>query len=253
MRRISIPALALCAGVAMTGYGKKAEAPATAEPAAPAAPAGDEKKEEAVDAGLAVPEGAKVFFVEPKDGAEFTLAAGEDKAKVHVKFGIEGMEVKPAGEIVAGTGHHHIIINGPGTEFGQPVPKNETHIHYGGGQTETDLELGAGTYELTMQFANGAHLSYGDKMRATVKIGVKAADPTAGGANSAAEAKAGAPAAAAEAAGEAAPAPAADAAPAAAAPAAAAPAAAAPAAAAPAVAAPAADAPAAAAPAGKAE
>ncbi|MCB9740395.1 MAG: DUF4399 domain-containing protein [Deltaproteobacteria bacterium] len=198
MRLITIPTLRIfstaCAlGLTLVACGKKAETPA-AEPAAAAAPATDEKKEEAVDAGLAVPDGAKVFFVEPADGAEIALPAGAEKAKVHVAFGIAGMEVKPAGEVVAGTGHHHIIINGPGTDFGQPVPKNETHIHYGGGQTETDLELAPGSYELTMQFANGAHLSYGDKMRASVKIAVKAADPTAAGANSAVEAKEGAPA-----------------------------------------------------------
>lgn len=115
---------------------------------------------------LAVPEGAKVFFVEPATGAEVT-------SPVKVKFGIEGMQVKPAGKLEAGTGHHHIVIGPAGIEAGKAVPKNETHIHYGGGQTEAELELEPGTYSLTMQFADGNHISYGPKMAATVEIVVK--------------------------------------------------------------------------------
>jgi len=50
-----------------------------------------------------IPKG-KVSFSEPADGAEI-------KGKVKVVMGVEGKEIKPAGEIVEGTGHHHILIN----------------------------------------------------------------------------------------------------------------------------------------------
>ena len=29
---------------------------------------------------------------------------------VYIEFGVKGMEIKPAGEIVKGTGHHHLLI-----------------------------------------------------------------------------------------------------------------------------------------------
>jgi hypothetical protein len=191
-RPARIPAftLALLGAFGLVACDKPAPSGAgAAEPAAAAAPA--------ADPGLAVPAGARVFFVAPADGATFEVPAGAEKAKIHVTFGIEGMTVRAAGEVVPGTGHHHIIVNGPGTERGAAVPANESHIHYGKGQTEADLELGPGAYTLTMQFANGQHLSYGEQMRAKVAIKVKAADPTAAGASSAKEAAAGADAGAA--------------------------------------------------------
>jgi hypothetical protein len=173
-------ALLLCVG--FSGCAKKADVEGNGGVKSAATMAeDDEKREAAVDAGLAVPDGARVFFVSPADGVVIEGPVGVEKVKVHLVFGVEGMTVKPAGEIIAGTGHHHIIIDAAGTDFGQPVPKNDTHIHYGGGQTEADVELAAGTYTLTLQFANGAHLSYGDKLRSSLRVIVKAADPIPAG------------------------------------------------------------------------
>jgi hypothetical protein len=123
------------------------------------------KKKTKVSKGV-VPEGAKVFFVEPADGAELS-------SPVMVKFGLEGMEVKPAGQLDEGTGHHHIVIGAVGVAGGEQVPSDDTHIHYGGGQTEAELELEPGEYSLTMQFADGNHISYGPQMSATIKVTVK--------------------------------------------------------------------------------
>ncbi len=116
-----------------------------------------------------VPEGAGVFFVNVEDGA--TL-----KSPIHVEMGVEDMEVQPAGEIVAGTGHHHIIINNANgyLERGEVVPMNETNIHFGKGQIEYDLELEPGTYTVTLQFANGYHESYGERLSKTIEINVVA-------------------------------------------------------------------------------
>ncbi|NVK28144.1 MAG: DUF4399 domain-containing protein [Flavobacteriia bacterium] len=115
------------------------------------------------DENLAVPEGARVYFVNIEDGATVS-------SPVHVEMGVEGMTVNPAGELVPGTGHHHIIINKGHISNGDVVPSDEHHIHYGGGQTEADLELEPGAYTLTMQFANGLHQSYGEQMSATVEV-----------------------------------------------------------------------------------
>lgn len=113
-----------------------------------------------------VPEGARVFFVEPADKAKVP-------STFTVKFGVDGMEVKPAGELVEGTGHHHLIIGPAGIEVGKQVPTDEKHIHYGKGQTETELTLTPGEYDLTLQFADGMHMSYGPPMSATIHVTVE--------------------------------------------------------------------------------
>lgn len=120
----------------------------------------------------APPAGAKVLFEEPADSAEVKGAPAEDKVSVHIKMGVEGMEVKPAGEVVSGTGHHHVIVDGIAVPMGDVVPKDDTHIHFGKGQTEADLALSPGDHTLTLQFADGIHRSYGPTMSTTVKIKV---------------------------------------------------------------------------------
>jgi hypothetical protein len=111
---------------------------------------------------------ASTFFVSPKNGETVT-------PKFKVKFGIKGIKIRPAGEDVADkkSGHHHLIIDGMAIAEGQPVPTDDTHKHFGKGQTETELELAPGVHSLTLQFADGAHLSYGPKLSQTINIEVK--------------------------------------------------------------------------------
>lgn len=116
-------------------------------------------------AAVVAPKNAKVFFVEPADGAVV-------KSPVKVKFGVDGMKVQAAGELVDGTGHHHVIIDGKALDLGAVVPKDETNLHYGKGELEAELTLSAGEHTLTMQFADGAHRSYGPGMSATIKVTV---------------------------------------------------------------------------------
>lgn len=109
---------------------------------------------------------AKVYFTEPKDGATV-------KSTFHAKFAVEGLKVAPAGEIVPGTGHFHIIIDEPVVEEGAVVGMDDKHIHYGKGQTEADLTLKPGKHKLTLQFADGAHRAYGANLSQTIHITVK--------------------------------------------------------------------------------
>ena len=120
-------------------------------------------KAETSDKGI--PEGAKVMFIAPADGATV-------KGPVQVKMGVEGMTVKPAGTIEAKTGHHHIIVDDKSIAQGTVVPADETHIHFGKGQTETELKLAPGKHTLTLQFADGAHQSYGPQLSTTITITV---------------------------------------------------------------------------------
>ena len=114
------------------------------------------------------PEGASVSFGSPADGATVT-------SPVALTFAVEGMTVQPAGTLTAGTGHHHVIVDAEGIAAGEAVPADETHIHFGKGQTETSLELSPGPHTLLLQFADGAHRSYGPGMTAKISVVVEAA------------------------------------------------------------------------------
>jgi hypothetical protein len=107
-----------------------------------------------------------VYFVNLTDGQEVS-------STVLVEMGVNGMEVEPAGEINKGKGHHHIIIDGGYMKTGETIPANETHIHYGKGQTEATIELSPGKHTLTLQFANGIHQSYGEAWSKTIMVNVK--------------------------------------------------------------------------------
>lgn len=133
-------------------------------------PASADHEHQAEESGIAkmipAPEGTRVFFKNLEDGATVT-------SPVKVEMGVEGITIKPAGELVEGTGHHHIIINEGPTPFGTVVGADATHIHFGKGQEETELDLEPGEYTLTLQFADGFHRSYGEDVSTTIKITVE--------------------------------------------------------------------------------
>lgn len=107
-----------------------------------------------------------VSFAEPLDGATVS-------SPFKVRFAVAGMDVKPAGEMAANTGHHHLLINAAPIKAGESVPFDDTHLHFGKGQTEAEVKLPPGAYTLTMQFANGAHQSYGAALSKSIKVTVK--------------------------------------------------------------------------------
>ena len=90
-----------------------------------------------------------------------------------VEMGVSGMRIKPAGQIEAGTGHHHILLNRPFMQYGDIIPMDVQHLHYGKGDTIVTLDLPAGQHQLTLQFANGIHMSYGEQFSKTINIYVK--------------------------------------------------------------------------------
>ena len=149
------------------------EAPVEKAIAAPAADAHDHAGDDhahthaapKIDPGP-ITEGARVFFKAPADGSTVT-------SPVHIEMGVEGMTVQPAGAIVAGTGHHHIIIDAEPVAGGTAVPADDKHHHFGKGQIETKLELAPGAHTLQLQFANGIHVSYGQQLSATLQVTVQ--------------------------------------------------------------------------------
>lgn len=115
----------------------------------------------------AVPDGAKVFFKNLKEGATV-------KSPFKVEMGTDKIKVDTAGPVVAGSGHHHLLIDaGDSLAAGTMVPKDSTHLHFGKGQTETELNLSPGKHKLTLQYADGLHRSYGGRLSATINVNVK--------------------------------------------------------------------------------
>ena len=108
---------------------------------------------------------ARVFFVSPKDGAQVGT-------ETEVEFGLEGMSVAPASEDINDKtkGHHHLIIDAAPIPYSGMVPMDEKHIHFGKGQTKAKIKLTPGKHTLTMQFADGAHKSYGKALSATITV-----------------------------------------------------------------------------------
>ncbi|WP_020591488.1 DUF4399 domain-containing protein [Kiloniella laminariae] len=105
--------------------------------------------------------GTLQYFVNLEDGA--TL-----KGPVKVIFGLSGMGVAPAGTEKENTGHHHLLVDRPALgegehgphEFDANLPADDQHIHYGGGQTETTLELAPGTHTLQLVLADKDHIPH---------------------------------------------------------------------------------------------
>jgi Domain of unknown function (DUF4399) len=107
-----------------------------------------------------------VWFMEPQNGA----TVGQT---FKVKFGVKGMDVEAAGDQNKGKGHHHVLVNLMSKPAGEIIPFDDKHIHFGKGQTEADIKLPPGQYKLTMQFADGFHLSYGKDYASTIEVTVK--------------------------------------------------------------------------------
>ena len=100
------------------------------------------------------PEGAKVYFIEPADGAMVS-------STFTVKFGLSGMGVAPAGVDKENTGHHHILINMDELpDMSLPLPANDQVKHFGGGQTETTLTLEPGEHTLQLLLGNHLHIPH---------------------------------------------------------------------------------------------
>ena len=106
------------------------------------------------------PEGAKVYFVNLVDGQTVTNP-------VRIVFGLSGTGVAPAGTEKEHTGHHHLIINETieGDELNYPIPSDENHRHFGGGQTEVTLNLPSGTHTLQLVLGDWSHSPHNPPVR----------------------------------------------------------------------------------------
>ncbi|MCG8053742.1 MAG: DUF4399 domain-containing protein [Candidatus Thiodiazotropha taylori] len=100
------------------------------------------------------PPGARIFFIGIEEGAVV-------KSPFKIRFGIEGFGITPAGtkgKIRHHAGHHHLLINVEQLpDLDSPIPRDEQHLHFDNGETETVLDLPPGTHTLQLLLGDENH------------------------------------------------------------------------------------------------
>ena len=120
------------------------------------------------NAASPAPADAHVYIISPVDGEVLS-------SPVTVKFGLSGMGVAPAGVEKAATGHHHLLIDlDTLPDPGKPLPADDHHKHFGGGQTETTVDLAPGQHTLQLMMGDHNHVPHdppvvSDKITITVE------------------------------------------------------------------------------------
>ena len=104
----------------------------------------------------AAPENARLYFITPNRGETVT-------SPVTIRFGLEGMGVAPAGVDQDKTGHHHLLIDVDEDNMpvmNMPLPSTDHVVHFGGGQTEVDIELDSGEHTLQLLLGDYRHVPH---------------------------------------------------------------------------------------------
>jgi hypothetical protein len=155
---LKIGALLIACGLLVACGQQEPAAPAAAAPAAApaasAAPAAPTRKP--------APAGAMAYIIEPADGARVS-------SPVRVVFGLKGFGVAPAGVDRNDAGHHHLLVDaGMPANLALPIPNDEQHRHFGGGQTEVELMLPAGRHTLQMVVGDHLHIPHDPPIASSV-------------------------------------------------------------------------------------
>ena len=99
------------------------------------------------------PKGAKVFFIDLKDGQTIP-------AKITIHFGISGMDLAAAGYQKRNTGHHHLLIDAALPPLDEPIPSDFNYLHFGRGQDEVELSLTPGPHTLQLLLGDHNHVPH---------------------------------------------------------------------------------------------
>lgn len=99
--------------------------------------------------------GAKAYIISPANGETVPQT-------FNVQFGLVGMGVAPAGIKKEKTGHHHLLIDTDiqTIDLSKPLPATDKIKHFGGGQTETTLQLAPGKHTLQLLLGNYVHIPH---------------------------------------------------------------------------------------------
>ncbi|MES9994405.1 MAG: DUF4399 domain-containing protein [Candidatus Thiodiazotropha sp.] len=107
-----------------------------------------------INAGTPAPDGVELYIISPANGEQIS-------GPVNVRFGLRGMGVAPAGVDRAKTGHHHLLINVKEMPaMDKPLPADDNHRHFGGGQTEVTLDLAKGSHTLQLVLGDKDHIPF---------------------------------------------------------------------------------------------
>jgi len=100
------------------------------------------------------PDHAKVFFIGLEDGAVV-------RSPIKVKFGIKGFGITPAGTMGKQrhtAGHHHLLVDlKKMPSLDESIPRDEHHLHFDQGETETKLDLLPGKHTLQLLLGDEQH------------------------------------------------------------------------------------------------
>jgi Domain of unknown function (DUF4399) len=98
---------------------------------------------------------AEVYLINPRDGAQVA-------SPLTVRFGLKGAGIAPAGVKFDNTGHHHLLVDTDLStlKLDSTLPATDKIIHFGKGQTETELKLAPGKHTLQLLFADLAHVPF---------------------------------------------------------------------------------------------
>ena len=115
------------------------------------------------------PDDAAVAFVTPEDGDTV-------ESPVEIEAEVEGIELEPAGPPAVGEGHLHLLVDHECFEEGEVIPgpspdtEEEGIFHWSDGQSEDELELEPGEYDLCIQIGDGLHNAYGETDEISITV-----------------------------------------------------------------------------------
>ena len=104
-----------------------------------------------VGAQTPAPPDAVVYIITPREGQRV-------RSPVTVRFGLRNMGVTRAGDTTPNMGHHHLLVDvTEPVEPNEPIPTDRKHLHFGAGQTETQLDLPPGKHTLQLVLGDAEH------------------------------------------------------------------------------------------------
>jgi hypothetical protein len=115
--------------------------------------------------------GAEVYFIDLKDGMTVP-------AKLKIYFGLRNMGVAPAGSDRENSGHHHLLVDTELPPLNEPIPNDFNHLHFGAGQTETEITLKPGAHTLQLLMGDKDHIPHTPAVMSPL-IRVRVVDPSA--------------------------------------------------------------------------
>lgn len=107
---------------------------------------------------------ASVSISSPADGATV-------ESPFQVTLAADGFAIEPAGAVVDGAGHFHLVVDADCLAAGEQIPADESHVHLADGTSETELALPAGEHTICLQAGDGRHTALDLTDEITITVG----------------------------------------------------------------------------------